>query len=138
MTTLDDDIRAFLQQPLVARMSTIGDDGYPHTVPVWFMLDGDDLVVFSVPGLRKLRNIAANPKGALCIGGDPAEKPAQYIPGYLFQGDFTIEDDPALVISKRVSRRYIPNPDESDRTVDGWGPMMAARLHIKRAIRVMG
>ena len=40
---LDDTIRAFLQKQLIARMSTIGADGYPHTVPVWFMLDGDDI-----------------------------------------------------------------------------------------------
>jgi len=34
--------REFLHKPLLARMTTVGPDGYPHTVPVWFMLDGDD------------------------------------------------------------------------------------------------
>jgi nitroimidazol reductase NimA-like FMN-containing flavoprotein (pyridoxamine 5'-phosphate oxidase superfamily) len=31
---LDDELRAFLQQQHIARVTTIGSDGYPHTVPI--------------------------------------------------------------------------------------------------------
>jgi predicted pyridoxine 5'-phosphate oxidase superfamily flavin-nucleotide-binding protein len=82
-------IREFLQKPLVARMSTLDPDGYPSTVPVWFMLDGDDTVVISVSSTRKVGHIKANPKGAIAIGGDPADGG-----GYLIKGEFSIEADP--------------------------------------------
>lgn len=32
----------FLQRRLVARMSVIDADGFPRTVPVSFVMDGDD------------------------------------------------------------------------------------------------
>ena len=47
MGLLTDEVRAFLQKPLVARMSTIDQQGYPHTVPVWFKLDGDDVMIIA-------------------------------------------------------------------------------------------
>jgi nitroimidazol reductase NimA-like FMN-containing flavoprotein (pyridoxamine 5'-phosphate oxidase superfamily) len=68
---ISDSIREFLQKPLIARMSTIDPTGYPHTVPVRFALGGDDIVIISVRGTRKVDHILANPKGAVTIGGDP-------------------------------------------------------------------
>ena len=55
----------------VARMATVGTDGMPHVVPICFATFGD--VVYSAvdakpkrsPDLRRLRNIAANPRVAL-------------------------------------------------------------------------
>ena len=58
-----DTIREFLQKPLIARMSTIDSEGYPHTVPVWFALDGDDLMIISVRQTLKVSHILVNPKG---------------------------------------------------------------------------
>ncbi len=42
---LTDDIRAFLQGRLLAHVTTINPDGYPHTVPIWYILDGDDIII---------------------------------------------------------------------------------------------
>jgi PPOX class probable F420-dependent enzyme len=55
----------------VARLATVGEDGRPHLVPVTFALDGDTIVtaVDHKPkrtlALRRLANIAANPRVAL-------------------------------------------------------------------------
>jgi PPOX class probable F420-dependent enzyme len=37
---------------------------------VWFVLDGDDVLVFSKPDTAKLRHIAANPEVSLHLNGD--------------------------------------------------------------------
>jgi PPOX class probable F420-dependent enzyme len=55
----------------VARMATVGSDRRPHVVPVCFAIEGD--VIYSAvdakpkrsPDLRRLRNIAENPRVAL-------------------------------------------------------------------------
>lgn len=55
----------------VARLATVGADGRPHLVPVVFAVSGD--VVYSVvdakpkrtQSLRRLRNVAENPRVAL-------------------------------------------------------------------------
>lgn len=55
----------------VARLATAGPDGQPHLVPVTFAVDGDDIYTAvdakpkSSRQLRRLRNIAGNPRVAL-------------------------------------------------------------------------
>jgi PPOX class probable F420-dependent enzyme len=55
----------------VARLATVGPDGQPHIVPVTFAADGDDIysAVDAKPKdtrrLRRLENIAANPRAAV-------------------------------------------------------------------------
>ncbi len=56
----------------VARLATVAADGRPHLVPIVFALDGDTLVTAvddvkpkATPRLRRLANIAANPRVAV-------------------------------------------------------------------------
>jgi PPOX class probable F420-dependent enzyme len=59
-------VDARLQTNLMAWLTTVSPAGKPDTVPVWFLLRGDDSVlVYSQPGKAKLRNIDANPNVAL-------------------------------------------------------------------------
>ncbi|MCZ7611766.1 MAG: pyridoxamine 5'-phosphate oxidase family protein [Ignavibacterium sp.] len=58
MTRYDDAARTLLDKPLIARLSVVDPDGYPHTVPVWFMRDGDDLVFISVRSTRKVSYVS--------------------------------------------------------------------------------
>ncbi len=122
---LDDTIRTFLQKPLIARMSTIGADGYPHTVPVWFMLDRDDIVIISVRATRKVQHIACNPKGAIVIGGQPGEGG-----GYLFKGDFSIEEDPGDRWVKKLIDRY-ESGEQAEKDVRDWADLDIILIRLK-------
>lgn len=136
---LDDSIREFLKQPLVARMTTLGPDGYPHTVPVWYILDGDDIVISSAPSGRKIRNIQANPKGAVTVGGDPKDDMGQaYTNGYLFQGDFTVAPDTGSEWIRRITYHYYRQDVEmADRDIASWGELDVIRFKINKVIKVM-
>ncbi|WP_119072851.1 pyridoxamine 5'-phosphate oxidase family protein [Aggregatilinea lenta] len=120
----DEACRAFLQKPLIARMSTIDPDGYPHTVPVWFKLDGDDLVVIVVRSTRKIGHIQANPKGSLSIGGDDGDGG-----GYLIKGEFVLEEDPDDRWVRALCHQYEP-PDKAEADVADWADLdiILARL----------
>lgn len=126
-------VREFLQKPLVARMSTLDPDGYPHTVPVWFMLDGNDLVVISVSSTRKVGHVRANPKGALAIGGDSADGG-----GYLIKGEFTIENDPEDVWVQKMTHRY-EAPEQAEKDIAEWAELdiIVLRLKPKVVLKVM-
>jgi hypothetical protein len=130
-------VRAFLQQRLIARMTTLGPDGYPHTVPVWYMLDGDDILIASGYTTRKVQNIRANSKGALVIGGGPLDENRTYQPCYLFQGDFSLEGEPGFDLITRIAYRYRDDHDQADRDIADWGPHQPIRFRIKRVIQVM-
>src|SRR6267142_4648915 len=63
-----------LQKEIVIWLGTVGADGHPHAVPVWFLWDGQSFLIYSVPG-QKVRDIEANPKVTLHLnttfdGGD--------------------------------------------------------------------
>lgn len=62
--------RRFAAAP-VARLATVGPAGQPHLVPVTFAVDGDHIYTAvdakpkTTANLRRLRNIAADPRVAL-------------------------------------------------------------------------
>lgn len=122
---LTDAIREFLQKPLTARVSTIDANGYPHTVPVWFALDGDEIVIISVSDTAKVGHIRANPKGAVTIGGDPGDGG-----GYLLKGEFTIEPDPDDVLVRRMVYRY-EAPDKAEQDIADWAELDIIVLRLK-------
>ncbi len=54
----------------LAWLTTVGRDGTPQPVPVWFLRDGDEILLYSKPGTPKLANIAARPRVSLHLDGD--------------------------------------------------------------------
>lgn len=132
MSLLSDEVRAFLQKPLLARMSTIDFEGYPHTVPVWFKLDGDEIVVIATRDTRKVGHIARNPKGALAIGGDSGDGG-----GYLLKGTFSVEEDPGFRWMKALTYHY-EDEAQAAKGVAAWSEldMIVIRLAIRKIIKV--
>jgi PPOX class probable F420-dependent enzyme len=55
----------------IAWLTTVTDRGAPAPNPVWFVPDGDDLLVFSDPTARKVHNIEQRPKVTLHFNSDP-------------------------------------------------------------------
>jgi nitroimidazol reductase NimA-like FMN-containing flavoprotein (pyridoxamine 5'-phosphate oxidase superfamily) len=52
-----EEIESFLSLPRIARLSTVRDDGRPHVVPVWYYYDGVNILVPTMKGSRKAKNI---------------------------------------------------------------------------------
>ena len=130
---LTSEVRIFLQKSRIARLATIGVDGYPHIVPVYFMLDGDDLIFGSDRNNRKVKNALSNPKGAVVIGGERTANEA----GYMIQGDLSIEDDKDHAATRRMLYRY-ETKEEAERNLAEWknSDIVLIRLKPKTVIRV--
>ncbi|MFE1172341.1 PPOX class F420-dependent oxidoreductase [Streptomyces sp. NPDC058773] len=52
------------------KLATVREDGAPHVAPVWFLLDGDELVFNTGEGTVKGRNLARDGRVALCVDDD--------------------------------------------------------------------
>jgi len=63
-----DQARAFLRAGTrTAKVATLGRDGQPHVVPVWFVLDGDDVVFTTHEASVKGRALRRDPRVSLCV-----------------------------------------------------------------------
>ncbi len=62
--TLDEaEQRSLLQTARTLQIASIGPDGRPHLVPMWFALDEDGLIVFTTYGSsQKVRNLERDPR----------------------------------------------------------------------------
>jgi PPOX class probable F420-dependent enzyme len=130
---LTSSVRSFLAAPRVARLCTLGRDGYPHVVPIYFMLHGDDLVFGSDRDEAKVRNALKDPRAAVVIGGEPDSDKA----GYMIQGDLTVETEPDIALIRKLLLRY-ETPERADRFLEDWSPGGGVLLRMKprKVIRV--
>ena len=72
-------------------LSTVGPDGYPHTVPLGYFRLGDEILMGVRGDTRKLSNIKANPKVSLLLESGRTRKE---IKGLMIQGTATLHTDP--------------------------------------------
>jgi PPOX class probable F420-dependent enzyme len=79
-------------------------DGRPLVAPVWFVLDGDDVVFNTGRDTAKGRAIARDPRLALCV--DLEEPPYGFVQ---VQGSATTSEDPAELLSTAtaIGGRYM-------------------------------
>jgi len=59
-----------LREEIVIWLTTVRRDGAPQPSPVWFLWDGESVLIYSRPNQQKQRNIERNPKVSLNFDGD--------------------------------------------------------------------
>jgi PPOX class probable F420-dependent enzyme len=58
-----------LREDPIIWLTTVRGDGRPHSVPVWFLWDGETFLILSQPGNLKIRNLQRNPHITLALDG---------------------------------------------------------------------
>ena len=75
---LNDKAKALLDKPKqFATISTIEPDGRPQSSVVWYVRDGDDVLVSTVAARRKNKNMVRDPRMTLLVYD--AENPYTYV-----------------------------------------------------------
>jgi PPOX class probable F420-dependent enzyme len=74
-TEFGERVTRHLEDDVIVWLTTVGANTTPQPSPVWFLWDGDTVLIYSQPNTPKLRGIEANPRVSLnfnCteIGGD--------------------------------------------------------------------
>ena len=65
MSPIPDAVRERLAAAEYVWFTTVRDDGMPQPTPVWFLIEGDEFLIYSMPNAQKIRNLRANPHVAL-------------------------------------------------------------------------
>jgi PPOX class probable F420-dependent enzyme len=93
-----------LDRARTAVLATVRTDGRPHTVPIWFDLEGDVLVFTTGESTVKGRNMRRDPRVSLCI--DEEEPPFHFV---VIEGnsELTAGDSDLLYWATRIGGRYM-------------------------------
>ena len=66
-TTLSDKARAFLQEPRFAVLGTLNQDGSPQLTTMWYLLEGDTIIMNTKAGRLKERNMRRDLRISVCV-----------------------------------------------------------------------
>ena len=108
----DEQIEAYLDsRPGWAILSTIDEDGFPHSVPLGYFRLGRDIVMGVRDGTHKIANIERNPNVSVLLedGSSMAD-----IRGVMLQGQARVVRDAGerLQVAREGARaRGVPEPD---------------------------
>ena len=74
----DDERRAYLMAGThTGMLATTRDDGSPHVVPIWFVLDGDTIVFTCDGGSVKRANLERDQRVSICV--DDQQPPYSFV-----------------------------------------------------------
>lgn len=113
----DAEIRAFLRANKTIILNSIGPDGVPHPMPMWFASD-DDLVVSMATfrGTQKVANLQRDPRVSLLVesGREYAE-----LKGVVIYGTAELSQDTDAIIATltAASQKQTPETDAKNRKV---------------------
>ncbi|WP_327693170.1 PPOX class F420-dependent oxidoreductase [Streptomyces sp. NBC_00459] len=129
----DEEWRAFLSHGTrTGKLSTVRADGSPHVAPIWFLLDGDDLVFNTGKDTVKGRNLARDGRVALCVDDD--RPPFAYV---VIQGRATLSEelDDVRHWAGRIAARYMGEERaEEFGARNGVPGELLVRVHIEKVL----
>ena len=65
MVAINPAVRAVLESNALAQFITLNEDGSPHVTLAWAGIEGDEVVIATLPDQRKLQNVRRDPRVAL-------------------------------------------------------------------------
>ena len=104
--TLSDDARRLIDAPNIAHLTTLMEDGWPKTEPVWIGRDGDRIIVCTDRKSIKGKNIDRDPRVALSITDFDNPYEQLLVRGRVVEA----RDDGDLGVMDRLSHKYIGAP----------------------------
>ena len=63
----DDEVRSFLAEGRTVVCATNGRDGWPHLMPLWYVVRGDELWAWTFAKSQKVRNLERDPRATLQV-----------------------------------------------------------------------
>jgi len=110
----DRERRRFLAEEHSLTCATIGPNGRPHLIELWYVPDGDQIVCWTYAKSQKVRNLERDPRATLQIEtGDSYGE----LRGVMLECDVDIDRDPRRVLEAGIALAtyHSGKPDEQTR-----------------------
>lgn len=115
---LPDEVRALLEKPNPAVITTLRPDGQPVSVATWYLLDGDRVLVNMDAGRKRLEYLRADPRVSLTALDESSWYTHVSLQGRVVE----MADDPELADIDRLARHYTGEPyaNRANGRVSAW------------------
>jgi PPOX class probable F420-dependent enzyme len=121
ITMSDDELRAFLAAKKVVTCATIGPNGRPHLMPLWYSVDGTELKGWTYAKSQKAKNLERDARATLQV-----EDGEQYqeLRGVMMECDVAIEREPEAVarFGQALFARFDATGPDVDATIAAQAP----------------
>ena len=99
------EIRSFLSDTVrTGKLATVRADGRPHVAPIWFELDGNDLLFTTWHTSVKGKNLQRDPRVSLCVDDEAPPFAFVIIEGIV---EITEDADALLRWATRIGGKYM-------------------------------
>ncbi|GAA0494130.1 MULTISPECIES: PPOX class F420-dependent oxidoreductase [Streptomyces] len=114
------------------KLATVRADGRPHLAPVWFLLDGDDVVFNTGAETVKGRNLMRDGRVALCVDDD--RPPFDFV---VIEGRAQVSEElpDVRAWATRIAARYM-GEDRAEQygARNGVPGELLVRVHVDKAV----
>jgi PPOX class probable F420-dependent enzyme len=102
VATLTDKQAQLLVDKNIASLATVNPDGSPHVTPVWVDWDGEHVLVNTLRGRAKVRNIERDPRAEIVVFN--LQNPYQHV---RVKGRAELVDEGAEEHIDQLSKKYV-------------------------------
>lgn len=100
-----DEIREFLLEGTrTGKLGTLTPSGHPHVIPIWFVMDRDDIVFNTGADIVKGKHILSDGRVSLCVDDERPPFSFVHIRG---QAVGTLDDPQLLEWATKIAARYM-------------------------------
>ncbi len=110
----DAEVAAFLAEERTVICATIGQDGFPHLMPLWYVMRDEDLWCWTFAKSQKVRNLERDPRATLQV---EAGEDYRELRGVMLKCDVTVHraTERVAALGTELFIRYRPGgPDRGE------------------------
>jgi PPOX class probable F420-dependent enzyme len=97
------EVAAFLAEQRVVTCATLGRDGWPHLMPLWYVVRDGELWAWTYAKSQKVRNLERDPRCTLQVeAGDTYDQ----LRGVMIKADAVIHRERVLELGVEIYERY--------------------------------
>jgi PPOX class probable F420-dependent enzyme len=100
-----EELRGFLDEQRVVTLATLGPRGWPHLMPLWYVMRGDALWAWTYAKSQKVRNLERDPRCTLQVEAGEAYEELR---GVMFEAEAILhrELDSVAALGTEIAVRY--------------------------------
>jgi PPOX class probable F420-dependent enzyme len=106
-----EELRSFIEEQKVVTCATIGPNGRPHLMPLWYVVDDGGLRGWTYAKSQKAKNLERDPRATLQI---EAGVEYQELRGVMMECDVEVVRENVEFFGNALFERYAPGVDMGD------------------------